>query len=82
LLAKFYCSTFISAEVFSKLAQNSIVKVQPSVVHFSGYKLNKIRKTSIKICNASAEQQNFHIIPPATKFFSIQYVKPVSSFLL
>jgi len=60
------------------LSQNATTKVEPSVVHFAGYSLNKIQTCRIKICNSSAERQNFHIIPPATKHFSIKYTKPVS----
>ncbi|XP_078487466.1 cilia- and flagella-associated protein 221-like [Ciona intestinalis] len=66
----------LDTKIFNKLSQNSVTKVQPDVVHFSGYKLHKTHKTSIKICNASPQRQNLHIIPPATKYFSIQYTKP------
>uniref|UniRef100_H2Z575 Abnormal spindle-like microcephaly-associated protein ASH domain-containing protein n=1 Tax=Ciona savignyi TaxID=51511 RepID=H2Z575_CIOSA len=66
----------LDTKIFNKLSQNSVTKVQPDVVHFAGYKLNKTQKTSIKICNASPQRQNLHIIPPATKYFSIHYTKP------
>ncbi|CAK8672316.1 unnamed protein product [Clavelina lepadiformis] len=66
----------LDTKIFSKLSQNSVAKIQPSVVHFNGYKLDKPQKTSIKICNCSSEKQNLHIIPPATKYFNIHYKKP------
>lgn len=66
----------LDTKIFSKLNQNALIKVEPSVVHFGGYELDKVQHRSIKICNASSERQNLHIIPPATKYFSIKYTKP------
>lgn len=66
----------LDTKIFSKLKQNALIKVDPSVIHFEGYDLHKTQQRSIKICNSSSERQNLHIISPATKYFSVKYTKP------
>ncbi|XP_039265844.2 cilia- and flagella-associated protein 221-like isoform X2 [Styela clava] len=66
----------LDTKIFSKLKQNALVKVDPSVVHFEGYDLHKTQRRSIKICNSSSERQNLHIISPSTKYFTVKYTKP------
>lgn len=66
----------LDTKIFQKLKQNASTKIDPSIVHFEGFKLNTTFKQTIKICNASAERQNLHIVPPSTKYFSILYTKP------
>ena len=66
----------LDTKIFNKLAQNEIVKIDPSVVFFSGFKPGRPKKKLLRICNVSTEKQNIHVIPPATKYFQIHYSKP------
>jgi len=69
-------SCFVT-EIYSKVAQNSIVQARPAVIHFSGFDLNKVHKVVLRLANVSGDVQRMHIIPPQTKYFYVKYTKNV-----
>ena len=68
--------SFVS-EIYSKIAQNSIVQATPAVVHFAGFDLGKPQRQILQLGNVSTDVQRMHIIPPQTKYFDIKYKKGV-----
>ena len=69
--------SFLS-EIYSKIAQNSVVQARPAAVHFAGFDLGKPQRQILQLGNVSTEVQRMHIIPPQTKYFEIKYTKGVN----
>ena len=65
------------SEIYSKVAQNSVIKAEPAVIHFAGFELNKTHCIVLKLANISGDVQRMHINPPQTKYFYIQMTKNV-----
>lgn len=72
------CHSF--SEIYTKIAQNSLVLAKPSVIHFGGFEVDKKHTVSLSIVNVSTEVLRMHIIPPQTKYFYVKYTKNVSNF--
>jgi hypothetical protein len=66
-------------EIYTKIAQNSMVLAKPSVIHFGGFEVDKKHTLSLSIVNVSTEVIRMHVIPPQTKYFYIKYTKNVST---
>lgn len=66
------------AEIYTKIAQNSMVLAKPSVIHFGGFEVDKKHTMALSIVNVSTEVIRMHVIPPQTKYFYIKYTKNVS----
>ena len=72
-----YILSFV--EIYSKVAQNSVVQARPAILHFVGFELNTTQKLLLQLANVSGDVQRMHIIPPQTKYFYIKYNKNVST---
>jgi len=68
----------IVAEIYSTLGNNGVLTASPTVLHFAGFDVGKVRRLKLDIINSSADVQRMHILPPQTKHFRIQYTKGVS----
>ena len=45
-----FTNSFVFAEIYAKVGQNSILQVKPSVVHFNGFQVGeKITKTLVSV---------------------------------
>ena len=76
----FDLDSFSLSEIYSKVAQNTVVQARPAVIHFGGFELGKTMKQKLFVSNVSSEVQRYHIIPPQSKYFNIKYTKNVSHF--
>ncbi|CAI8001630.1 Cilia- and flagella-associated protein 221 [Geodia barretti] len=54
---------------------SGVLQTKPSVLHFSGYRVGHTHKQTLRVINASKDNQHMHIIPPSTPHFSIHYTK-------
>jgi len=68
----------IFVEIYSTLGNNGILTASPTVLHFAGFEVGRVRRLKLDIINSSADVQRMHIVPPQTKYFRIQYTKNVS----
>jgi len=68
----------IFVEIYSTLGNNGILIASPTVLHFAGFEVGRVRRLKLDIINSSADVQRMHIVPPQTKYFRIQYTKNVS----
>ena len=71
---------FLLSEIYSKVAQNSVVQARPAILHFGGFDVDNTQRLVLQIANVSGDVQRMHIIPPQTKYFYIKYTKNVSSY--
>jgi len=69
-------------EIYSTLGNNGILTASPTVLHFAGFEVGRVRRLTLDIINSSADVQRMHILPPQTKYFRIHYTKDVSKFML
>jgi len=69
-------------ESYSTLGNNGILTAVPTVLHFAGFEVGRVKRLKLDIVNSSASVQRMHILPPQTKHFRIQYTKSVSIFQL
>ena len=72
----------IFVEIYSTLGNNGILTASPTVLHFAGFEVGRVRRLKLDIINSSADVQRMHILPPQTKYFRIQYTKNVSKISL
>ena len=70
------------SEIYSTVAQNSVVQARPSVLHFGGFEVGKTHTATLQLANVSTEVQRMHVIPPQTHYFYIKYTKNVRANLL
>jgi len=68
----------IFVEIYSRLGNNGVLTASPTVLHFAGFEVGKVRRLKLNIINSSADVQRMHILPPQTRYFRIQYTKNVS----
>ncbi|CAF0758719.1 unnamed protein product [Didymodactylos carnosus] len=64
-------------QLFLKIHRNKYFEVTPKEVQFDGFEINETHSKEIRIINRSAEVMRVDIIPPLTKYFSINYKKPL-----
>jgi len=66
----------LQSQVFRRVGSNAIVKILPSdKVSFTGFQPNEPMKKVVKVLNISSQRQRFHIIPPQSEYFTIEYTK-------
>lgn len=65
----------LESKNFNRLGRNLVVQVSPSILNFAGFKPGKTYRKVVRLCNASAEVQIAHILPPESQFFAIKYTK-------
>lgn len=88
IITQFACNFYYHAwrpylchflELFCKVADNGLIRVDPMVVHFAGFEPGRSFSRKVELQNMSTDIQQMHIIPPQTKYFKIKYTKNVSS---
>ncbi|XP_030634914.1 cilia- and flagella-associated protein 221 [Chanos chanos] len=65
----------LETRIYTKLKGNSVLQVEPSELHFSGFKLGEVYQKVLKLINVSSEVTNVHILPTQTKYFQTEYSK-------
>ncbi|XP_051908563.1 cilia- and flagella-associated protein 221 isoform X1 [Hippocampus zosterae] len=65
----------LESKIYVKEKSNGLIQVDPSELHFSGFKLEKDYVKSVKLINISSRVLNIHIIPTQTKHFRTNYAK-------
>ena len=66
----------LQSQVFRRQGSNSIIKILPmDKINFTGFQPNQPMRKIVKILNTSRTRQRFHIIPPQTEYFTIDYKK-------
>ncbi|KAM9836022.1 cilia- and flagella-associated protein 221 [Aulostomus maculatus] len=65
----------LESKIYAKVQRNTLIHVEPSALHFSGFELGKDYLKSLKLINISAEVMDIHIIPTQTKYFQTTYTK-------
>ena len=65
----------VENQVYAKLEGNEALVPQPSVVHFGGYKLNRVHVQKVSVLNTSDLSQRLHVINTTTPFFRVRYNK-------
>ena len=60
------------------MGQSKIIQARPNVLNFAGFDVGKVHRLKLILVNASNDVQGIHIIPPQTKYFSIEYSKQVT----
>jgi hypothetical protein len=61
-----------SAGDYLKVGTNSTFVVQPSIVHFGGYDVNSVHRTTVRIVNQSSTSQRLTLLTPNTPFFKVR----------
>jgi hypothetical protein len=62
---------------YLKVGTNSTFVVQPSIVHFGGYDVNSVHRTTVRIVNQSATSQRITLLTPNTPFFKVRASRAV-----
>ncbi|XP_063144803.1 cilia- and flagella-associated protein 221 [Candoia aspera] len=65
----------LESKIYAKLLRNNVIQAKPAIMHYGGFEIEKHQQQVLKLINISGEVINFHIIPPETKYFQIQYNK-------
>ncbi|XP_061653739.1 cilia- and flagella-associated protein 221 isoform X2 [Phyllopteryx taeniolatus] len=65
----------LESKIYVREKSNGLIQVDPSELHFSGFKLEKDYVKSVKLINISSRVLNIHIIPTQTKHFRTNYAK-------
>lgn len=65
----------IARHSYAKLGKSHAFEAQPAVLHFGGYKLNKVHTQKLRLVNRSDRSQRVHIIVPTTPYFKAKYDK-------
>ncbi|XP_061666621.1 cilia- and flagella-associated protein 221 isoform X4 [Syngnathoides biaculeatus] len=68
----------LESKIYVKEKSNGLIQVDPSELHFSGFKLEKDYVKSVvskRLINISSRVLNIHIIPTQTKHFRTNYAK-------
>ena len=65
----------IARHSYAKLGKSHAFEAQPAVLHFGGYKLNKVHTQKLRLVNRSDRSQRVHIIVPTTPYFKAKYNK-------
>ena len=65
----------LQSQIFRRTGANAFVQLIPEKLIFNGFQPNEKTTKTIKILNISKSRQKFHILPPETPFFSIDYKK-------
>ncbi|XP_077472063.1 cilia- and flagella-associated protein 221-like [Stigmatopora argus] len=65
----------LESKIYVKEKSNGRIQVDPSELHFSGFKLEKDYAKTVKLINISSRVLNIHIIPTQSKHFRTNYAK-------
>lgn len=62
-------------DVFETVGGNSFFEIDPPIVKFAGYELNKVNKLVVRVINKSPVSQRIHVMPMTSKIFSLHLDK-------
>mmetsp|Transcript_41189 Transcript_41189/g.80794 ORF Transcript_41189/g.80794 Transcript_41189/m.80794 type:complete len:1046 (-) Transcript_41189:201-3338(-) len=62
-------------QVYHRVGKTNVLQIEPPIVFFKGYKLNKPQTQKFRVLNISNYVQRIHVLPPSTPFFSINFNK-------
>jgi len=65
----------IDSQIFRRIGKNNLIKIVPEKILFTGFQPNQPMDKIVKILNISSQRQRFHILPPQSEFFKIDYKK-------
>lgn len=65
----------VDGRTFVKQEANSFFAIEPAVVHFGGFSLNRTHTQTVRIKNTSSKSRRIRILEPTTSFFTVRMNK-------
>jgi hypothetical protein len=62
---------------YIKVGTNEHFKVEPTIVHFGGYDVKSVHRTTVRITNVSSVSRRLTILPTNTPFFKVLPTTPL-----
>ena len=65
----------VDGRTYVKQEANSYFAIEPAVVHFGGFSLNRTHTQTLRIKNTSSKSRRIRILEPTTSFFTVRMNK-------
>ena len=65
----------VDGRTFVKQDSNGFFAIEPAVVHFGGFSLNRTHTQTVRIKNTSSRSRRIRILEPTTSFFTVRMNK-------
>lgn len=74
--ASLLCWGFLCSGDYIKVGCNEQFSVRPAIVHFGGYDVKSVHRTTVRVTNTTSHSKRIVILPPNTPFFKVRPPPP------